>query len=109
MRNERRRREEGARGGGGWSPIGLGLSIVLHVLAIGFIFVAPHPLPAPHPTAYTVEIVDPALRSFEVFELAPDKRYVKALGAADGLLTDVPGCAGLTIDLDAQLGLRFAK
>ncbi|MBP1689515.1 MAG: hypothetical protein H6Q34_88 [Deltaproteobacteria bacterium] len=60
MRNERRRREEGARGGGGWSPIGLGLSIVLHVLAIGFIFVAPHPLPAPHPTAYTVEIVDPS-------------------------------------------------
>lgn len=46
-------------------------------------------------------IVDPALRSFELFELGGDGRYVKALGAAEGVVTDVPGCEGLTIDLDA--------
>ena len=60
MRDERRRREEAARGGSRWSPVGLGLSVLLHVLAIGIIFLAPHPIPASHPTAYTVEIVDPS-------------------------------------------------
>jgi Uma2 family endonuclease len=46
-------------------------------------------------------IVDPALRSLEIFELGADGRYVKALGAVNGLIETVPGCKGLTVDLDA--------
>lgn len=46
-------------------------------------------------------IVDPELRSFQVFELRDDERYVHALGATAGKLEDVPGCKGLTLDLDA--------
>ncbi len=59
MRDERRHREQRPRGGSGWSPTGVGLSIVVHALAVALIFLAPHPMPAPHPTAYTVELVDP--------------------------------------------------
>ena len=59
MRDERRHREQGTRGGSGWSPSGVGLSLVIHLLAVALIFFAPHPMPAPHPTAYTVELVDP--------------------------------------------------
>ena len=46
-------------------------------------------------------IADPQFRSLEVFELGADGRYVKAVGAASGVVTDLPGCAGLTVDLDA--------
>jgi TolA protein len=59
MPDERRRRAERPRGGSGWSPSGVTLSIILHLLAVALIFLAPHPMPASHPTAYTVEIVDP--------------------------------------------------
>jgi Uma2 family endonuclease len=44
-------------------------------------------------------LLDPALGSFEVFELV-DGRYAKALGATSGRV-DVPGCRGLALDLDA--------
>lgn len=46
-------------------------------------------------------IVDPALRSLEVFELGADGRYVKAIGVGSGVVDTVPGCQGLTVDLDA--------
>jgi Uma2 family endonuclease len=50
-------------------------------------------------------IVDPALRSFEVFELDASGRYVKVVGALDGMIESVPGCEGLAIDLDALWAL----
>jgi Uma2 family endonuclease len=45
-------------------------------------------------------IVDPSVRSFEVFELGRDRRYTLALVAGAGRVR-VPGCARLTLDLDA--------
>lgn len=59
MADERRRRDRTPRNGSGWSPSGIALSILVHVLAVALIFLAPHPMDAPRPTAYTVEIVDP--------------------------------------------------
>jgi Uma2 family endonuclease len=44
-------------------------------------------------------VVDPRLRSLEVFELAANGRYSLALSAGDGRAR-IPGCAGLVIDLD---------
>lgn len=46
-------------------------------------------------------IVDPSARTLEIFELGADGRYAQALGAADGVVTAVPGCEELSIDLDA--------
>jgi len=46
-------------------------------------------------------ILDPELRSLEIFELGPGGRYTRALGASSGVLEDVPGCESLTLDLDA--------
>ena len=45
-------------------------------------------------------IVDPQLRSLEVYELGRDRRYTVALTAAHGRVR-VPGCAGLVLDLGA--------
>jgi Uma2 family endonuclease len=47
-------------------------------------------------------LLDPALRTLEVLELGPgrDRRYLAALAATEGSVS-LPGCAGLTLDLDA--------
>jgi Uma2 family endonuclease len=45
-------------------------------------------------------LLDPALRSFEVFQRGADGRFVRALGATEGQAA-VPGCAELALDLDA--------
>jgi Uma2 family endonuclease len=44
-------------------------------------------------------MVDPEIRSLEIFELGADGRYTRALGATEGVLSEVPGCAGLTLGL----------
>jgi Uma2 family endonuclease len=46
-------------------------------------------------------LVDPELRSFEVWELGADGRYVRACSATSGKVERVPGCEGLVVDLDA--------
>lgn len=46
-------------------------------------------------------LVDPQLRSLEVLELGDDGRYVHALDVTEGVLDRLPGCEGLTLDLDA--------
>jgi Uma2 family endonuclease len=46
-------------------------------------------------------LLDPSNRSLEILELAADGRYARALGAEGGRLESIPGCPGLSIDLDA--------
>ena len=46
-------------------------------------------------------LVDPELRSFEVWELGADGRYIRARAAIAGNVADIPGCDGLIVDLDA--------
>ncbi len=45
-------------------------------------------------------LVDPEARSLEILRLGEDGRYVHALDADEGLV-EVPGCEGMTLDLDA--------
>ena len=45
-------------------------------------------------------LLDPQLRSLEVLELDAQGRYLHALGATTGRLEKIPGCEGLTLDLD---------
>lgn len=46
-------------------------------------------------------LLDPAMRTLEIYELGPDGRYAWALGAEVGTIEAVPGCEGLTLDLDS--------
>lgn len=46
-------------------------------------------------------LLDPQLRSLEVLQLDAQGRYLHVLGASTGTLENVPGCEGLTLDLDA--------
>ena len=45
-------------------------------------------------------LVDPLLRTIEVLELDEKRRYAHALDAMGGVVA-IPGCEGLTLDLDA--------
>jgi len=45
-------------------------------------------------------LLEPATRALEIYELGPDGRYVRALGADGGRLDAIPGCEGLVLDLD---------
>lgn len=45
-------------------------------------------------------ILDPRLQALEVWELT-DGRYARAACATEGTMSNVPGCEGFSIDLDA--------
>lgn len=45
-------------------------------------------------------LLDPWMQALEIFELT-DGRYARAASATEGTMQNVPGCEGLTIDLDA--------
>jgi len=45
-------------------------------------------------------LVDPDYRSFEVWELGADARYARAATGIAGKVERVPGCEGLSLDLD---------
>ena len=47
-------------------------------------------------------LVDPEQRTFEVFELDADGRYIHAAGATAGRVEDMAGCEGLVVDVDAM-------
>lgn len=44
-------------------------------------------------------LVDPAVRSFEILELGPKRRYTVVASVSSGKLA-VPGCKGLKLDVD---------
>jgi Uma2 family endonuclease len=46
-------------------------------------------------------LIDPALGSFEIFELTTPGFYQKTVGVTSGRIDAVPGCDGLAIDVDA--------
>jgi Uma2 family endonuclease len=46
-------------------------------------------------------LVDPKLRTLEVFALGRGHRYVHVVGASAGVIKKVAGCTGLVVDLDA--------
>ncbi|WP_437575101.1 Uma2 family endonuclease [Sorangium sp. So ce887] len=46
-------------------------------------------------------IVDPQFRTVEILELDASGRYTYAASASSGVLRPVPGCEGLSLDLDA--------
>jgi Uma2 family endonuclease len=47
-------------------------------------------------------LVDPQQRTVDIYEQGADRSYSRRVEAGNGLLQDVPGCPGLTVDLDAM-------
>ena len=47
-------------------------------------------------------LIDPQQRIVEILELRTDGTYVQRELASGGTLSDVPGCSGLSLDLDAM-------
>lgn len=45
-------------------------------------------------------LVDPELRSVEIFERDPAGRYARLIGRSSGSIEEVPGCPGLSLDID---------
>jgi Uma2 family endonuclease len=46
-------------------------------------------------------LVDPALGSFEIFERTAAGHYAQIVAVTSGVVDSVPGCTGLTINVDA--------
>jgi len=46
-------------------------------------------------------IIDPELRTLEIWELDEQGHYLRVLGAFEGVLDDIPGCEGLSLNLSA--------
>ncbi len=46
-------------------------------------------------------LVDPKLRSLEILKLGSGGHYEHVLGATRGTVSSIPGCEGLSLDLDA--------
>jgi Uma2 family endonuclease len=46
-------------------------------------------------------LVDPALSAFEMYERTPQGHYQRLVGVTGGRIENVPGCAGLVLDVDA--------
>jgi Uma2 family endonuclease len=46
-------------------------------------------------------LVDPAVETFEIWELNERKRYERIAGVSEGILDTIAGCEGLTIDVSA--------
>jgi Uma2 family endonuclease len=47
-------------------------------------------------------IIEPEQRTFEIYELGADGRYIHALGAIAGMVEEVAGCEGLELDISAM-------
>jgi Uma2 family endonuclease len=47
-------------------------------------------------------LIDPQQRTVDIYEEAGDREYARRVRASSGSLQDVPGCPGLTLDLDAM-------
>jgi Uma2 family endonuclease len=47
-------------------------------------------------------LVDPSPRTVDIYEQAGDRGYARCVRGSSGSLQDVPGCPGLTLDLDAM-------